>query len=134
MQFKTHITFDELKADSDPLFYLCHPLGKLSLMSDMIGRFVVDCPKEPLINVREPSLNAIHEIIRSAIEEIQIIQEAANERLEDLERSRDELAEKLKAIMPAVELAEKLKVHPSSFTNFKCGESAGQEKEQSVNQ
>ncbi len=88
----------------------------------MISRFVTDSPEAPFISVRESSLNAIYFIIDSAIEEIGIIQDAANKRWDDLERSRDELAEKLKALMPAVELAEKLKVHPSKITNFKCGD------------
>ena len=90
---------EELKTDGDPLFYLCHPLGKLSLMSDMISRFTISCPTEPLINIRQPSLEAIHFIIRSAVEEIEVIQEAANAHMDELERSRDELAEKLKALM-----------------------------------
>ncbi len=115
MQFKADVSIAELKAESDPLFYLCHPLGKLSLMSDMISRFVTDCPTDPFINIRGSSLNAIHYIIRSAVEEIEVIQEAADAHMDDLEKSRDDLAEKLKALMPSVELAEKLKVNPSAF-------------------
>ena len=99
MQFKADMTPDELKADNDPLFYLCHPLGKLSLMSDMIARFTYDCPSDPLINLRQSSLEAIHFIIDSAIDEIEVIQKAADAQLNDIEKFRNDLAEKLKTLM-----------------------------------
>ncbi len=113
MQFKADMTMDELKEGRDPLHYLCFPLGKLSLISDMICRFANDAPREPFYGIRQTSVDSIHQIIRSAVEEIEVVQEAADAYMTELEKSRDELAEKLKALMPAVELAERLKVHPS---------------------
>ena len=91
MQFKQSITMEELKRDSDPLGNAYHPLGKLKLVSDVIGNVFSGDNSDLVVTFNPDGLFAINEIISDAVEEIELLIEISNEQFNAMERDLKEL-------------------------------------------
>ncbi len=89
MQIKGFLTEDEIRNDRDPLFFTCHPLGKLKMVSTVI--FNESSESTPFESFRQGEVYAMSEIIDAAADEIQYLVDIAQEQFNELEKRVREL-------------------------------------------
>lgn len=91
MQLKSFFTEEQIRNDNDPLFFTCHPLGKLKMVSTMISNESGMNDSIPFETFRPGDVYAMCEIIEDAADEIQFLVDVAQEQFNKLEKRVREL-------------------------------------------
>ena len=91
MQLKSYMTEDQIRKNCDTLFFTCHPLGKLKMISTIILNESGSLNNIPFETFRHGDVYAMGEIIDAAADEIEFLVEITREQLRELESRVREL-------------------------------------------
>ncbi len=98
MQFNSDFTKEQLKQDSDPLSYACHPFSKLRMAATFIAQNTYKTKDLPFEGYNSEEVYPISEIIDDSVSDISNLIAVADELYLDLENKNKALKAKIQIL------------------------------------